>query len=666
MEQPKQYRPLIESEIELLIRNGCECGDWEKVLVADKFNADRLRNVTFSGENRLGTFDSFFTDASGFKDKTGIRNAHIHNCDIGSNVYIRNIGGYLANYKVGDEASIINCGRIFIEGETSFGNGMRVAVIDETGGRSVPVWDRLSAHEAYIISLYRHRKKLVKVLETFNSQYTRSVTSNKGTIGSKSQLKDCVIIKNVKTGPGAVIEGALRLINGSVNSSMDASVYIGSGVIMEHFIVCSGSVVDGSAIIDKCFIGQGCVLKNHFTASNSLFFANCEGYLGETCSVFAGPYTVSHHKSTLLIAGMFSFMNAGSGSNQSNHMYKLGPVHQGIVERGSKTASDSYLLWPALIGPYTFIKGRHYKNLDTSSFPFSFLIEDHQGSVLIPAINLASVGTIRDGIKWPLRDRRKDPVIIDKINFDLLNPAIVGKMLDGREILKTLKAQRGDDIPYYMYHNMRIKASMLTNGIRLYQIGINKYLGGALIKRLDNTEFNSIREIRERLAPASGTGIGRWVDIAGLTAPREVVEGFLNDIESGKVSSIEQIENTFNNMSLSIDEWEWNWVHNRLEEEEGKHIASFTSGDIIGIVNNWKESVTSLDQMLLSDAGKEFSMSSMTGFGIDGGDDIRKIDFEEVRGDYASNNVIAGIEEHIKETAILGDKLITRLERVKQ
>ena len=45
---------------------------------------------------------------------------------------------------------------------------------------------------------------------------------------------------------------------------------------------------------------------------------------------------MTHHKSTLLIAGMFSFMNAGSGSNQSNHMYKLGPIHQGAMERGAK------------------------------------------------------------------------------------------------------------------------------------------------------------------------------------------------------------------------------------------------------------------------------------------------------------------------------------------
>ena len=30
-------------------------------------------------------------------------------------------------------------------------------------------------------------------------------------------------------------------------------------------------------------------------------------------------------------------------------MYKLGPIHQGILERGAKTSSDSYILWPSRI-----------------------------------------------------------------------------------------------------------------------------------------------------------------------------------------------------------------------------------------------------------------------------------------------------------------------------
>ena len=77
-------------------------------------------------------------------------------------------------------------------------------------------------------------------------------------------------------------------------------------------------------------------------------------------------------------------------------MYKLGPVHQGIIERGSKTGSDSYILWPGKIGAFTMVLGRHYGNPDTSEHPFSYLIDDNGKSVLMPAQNLFSVGTTRD------------------------------------------------------------------------------------------------------------------------------------------------------------------------------------------------------------------------------------------------------------------------------
>ncbi len=90
-------------------------------------------------------------------------------------------------------------------------------------------------------------------------------------------------------------------------------------------------------------------------------------------------------------------------------MYKLGPVHQGVVERGSKTGSDSYMLWPAKVGAFTVVMGRHYRNSDTSDLPFSYLIEHEDESVLAPGVNLRSVGTVRDARKWPQRDRRKDP-----------------------------------------------------------------------------------------------------------------------------------------------------------------------------------------------------------------------------------------------------------------
>jgi hypothetical protein len=68
--------------------------------------------------------------------------------------------------------------------------------------------------------------------------------------------------------------------------------------------------------------------------------------------------------------------------------------------------------------------------------------------------------------------------------------------------------------------------------------------------------------------------------------------------------------------------------------------------------------------MLYEDARKEFTLSSMTGFGIDGGEEVKKRDFEQVRGEFESNSVVAAIQDHIKLKSALGDELIERMGRI--
>jgi hypothetical protein len=664
MSLKENYRNITGHEIEVLKLNGCSCDDWNRVSVKDGFDPSRCINVIFSGNISLGVFIEPFIDESGVSIPSGILNARLHNCTIGSNVIINNIGDYIANYDIEDKVVIKNCGKIHTEGISSFGNGISIAVLNETGGRAVKMWDRLSAHEAYIIALYRHRSDAIRIIEKMIDNYSASHSSSTGTIGHNSKVFNCSNIRNVRLGPFSHVEGSMTLNEGSVNSCGADPVFIGPGVIMEHFIVCSGSIVTESTLIDKCFIGQGCVLAKHYSAENSLFFANCGGYHGEACSIFAGPYTVTHHKSTLLIAGIFSFMNAGSGSNQSNHMYKLGPIHQGIMERGSKTTSDSYLLWPARIGPFTLVMGRHYKNLDTSSLPFSYLIESNDESILVPGINLRSVGTIRDARKWPLRDRRKDPLKIDQVNFNLLSPYTIRKMFDGREILLKLKAESPAGTSSYTYNNMQITGASLERGIELYQTGINKFLGNSLIKRLEKTEFRTNEELRKRLTPDCMQGKGEWVDLAGLIAPKREVDKLLDDIESGKVSSVGELSESFMEMHNSYYDWEWTWACERIEEEAGIAVNKLTADNIISIVEKWKKSVVELDNLLYEDARKEFTLSSMTGFGIDGGDEVKKLDFEQVRGEFESNSVVTAIQDHIKLKTTLGDELTERMKRI--
>ena len=655
---------MTDAEIKHLKSNGCTCEEWGQIQVKDGFDPSRVRAVNFSGTIRLGRYDGERTLFGGLKRPTGIYSATLHNCHVGDNVLIHRVENYIANYIIEENVIIDTVDLMAVDGESTFGNGTEVAVLNESGGRKIPIYDHLNAQIAYFLALYRHRKVAIEQLEAMIEKYVASVQARYGRVGAGACICHAHLIKNVKIGPAAVIEGATRLESGSINSCVDDPVYIGPGVIAENFIVCSGSKISDNTLIAECFVGQGCELNKHYSAENSVFFANCAGVHGEACSIFAGPFTVTHHKSTLLIAGLFSFLNAGSGSNQSNHMYKLGPLHQGIVERGSKTTSDSYMLWPAHVGPFTLVMGRHYRNSDTSDLPFSYLIESNDESVLIPGVNLRSVGTVRDARKWPKRDKRKDPDQLDFINYYLLSPFTIQKMITGRRILQELTHTSGETSDFYSYNNVKIKNSSLINGITFYEIGIIKFLGNTLIRRLKDREFASVAELRRVLKAESDIGKGKWLDLVGLIAPNKVIHALLTDIESGRIDSLDGVMKALRHIHENYPIYEWNWTIQHLENHLGKSVNAFTPEDIIGFTEQWISAVIKLDHMLREDARKEFSLRSQTGFGIDGDRTTREEDFLAVRGVFDENSFVKDIDEHIRTKSQLADDLIARMKKL--
>ncbi len=657
----KNYRKLSEAEIERLEGQSCIADSWETVWVDENFQTDYVHHTRFSGEVKLGVFEKEFTLRGGIKKHSGLRHVTLHNVMVGNNCCIENIQNYIANYEIGEDSFIENVDIILVDGCSTFGNGVEVAVLNETGGREVLINDKLSAHQAYILALYRHRPELINRMKHMAEHYSKKYSCTTGTIGKRVMILNAGSICNVRIGDDARICGACRLNNGSINSNHSAPVHIGHGVICDDFIISSGSHVDEGTMLTRCFVGQACHLGHNYSASDSLFFSNCQGENGEACAIFAGPFTVTHHKSTLLIAGMFSFMNAGSGSNQSNHMYKLGPIHQGTLERGAKTTSDSYILWPARVGAFSLVMGRHVNHSDTSNLPFSYLIEQQNTTFLVPGVNLRSVGTIRDAQKWPKRDKRKDPNKLDFINYNLLSPYTIQKMFAGRQILKELKRVSGETSETYSFQSAKIKNSSLNNGIRFYETAIHKFLGNSLIKRLEGISFNNNEEIRNRLKPETEVGLGEWVDISGLIAPKTEIENLMDDIEQGKINKLRDMNAGFAKMHAQYYTYEWTWAYQMIKEFYKIDPETITAEEVIHIVNCWKEAVVGLDRMVYNDARKEFSLSSMTGFGADGSHDEMKMDFEQVRGDFESNTFVTAVLKHIADKEALGDELISRV-----
>ena len=640
----KVYRKLNKEEIEILERQMCSASDWNLVEVTDGFSTDYVRYARFSGNVRLGAFRKVFQLAGGMVKHSGIYYATLHNVTVGDDCCIENVKNYIANYNIGDGAFIENVDIILVDGESSFGNGTKVEVLNETGGCEVMIFDRLTAQTAYVMALFKHRPELMAKMMKMIEAYVDTVKSSVGHIGRDVTIADAGYIKNVRIGDCCKIEGASRLKNGSINSNPHAPVHIGVGVVGDDFIISSGSSIEDGVSFSRCFIGQACRMGHTYSATDSLFFSNCQGENGEACAIFAGPFTVTHHKSTLLIAGMFSFMNAGSGSNQSNHLYKLGPIHHGVMERGSKTASDSYVLWPAKVGAFSLVMGRHVCHQDTTDLPFSYLIEQQSTSYIMPGANLKSVGTIRDAKKWPARDARRDPDRLDSINYNLLSPYTIHKMLRGMDILKNLQKVSGDTSDSYTYQSGMIKRSSLKNGLRYYGLAVDKFLGNSLITRLMSSDFLGVSQMREALKPTAAYGEGDWMDLAGLIAPQKAVSDLLDAVERGTLNDVAELNHCFADLHSQYYDFEWNWAYRVIEEYYGVSLDSVEPEKLVELICRWRSSVVALDNLIYEDARKEFSLTGMS--------------------DFESDPFVKSVRAHIDAKTNLADQVLSRLSSI--
>ncbi|MFH1570136.1 MAG: DUF4954 family protein, partial [Gemmatimonadota bacterium] len=386
------YRKLTSKEIAALEHQGCAAADWSQVEVAEGFDPARVRGTEFVGRIRLGALTGTVKGEGGVLLPCGIFEATLVQCEVGDNVRLARIGGHIANYVIGDGAVITNVGTLTTNPGATFGNGVAAACVNEGGGREVLLFDELSSQFAYLMAMYRHDEKLIARLVAMVKAHVDRVRSDMGRVGAGAVVAHVGEIVDVNIGPAAQVVGPARLHTGTILSEAGAPTRVGAGVVAHDFIIAEGATVEDGVILHTSFVGQGVKMGKQYSAENSLFFANSEGFHGEACSIFAGPYTVTHHKSTLLIAGIYSFYNAGSGTNASNHMYKLGPVHQGIMQRGSKNGSFSYLLWPTVVAPFSVVIGKHMASFDAGDLPFSYITEEGGASVVTPAMNMVTVG----------------------------------------------------------------------------------------------------------------------------------------------------------------------------------------------------------------------------------------------------------------------------------
>lgn len=595
------YRSLTSEEIEVLKSNDCWAEDWTSINVSEDFKPNYMHRVMLYGEVNIGAFNKNVEVSQGFVKHSGINNATLRNVTIGDDCLIENVGNFINNYTIGDDCYISNISTMETTEGATFGEGNLVSVLNEVGEGNVILFSDLNSQLAAFMVKHFSDKELKENIRQLIKTDIENKAPERGQIGSNVKIVNTKEITNCVINDLCEVNGASRLSDCTLLGSVHGNVYVGTGVIIENSIIAEGSSVINSVKIQDCFVGEACQLSNGFTASASVFFANSYMSNGEACAAFCGPFTASHHKSSLLIGGMFSFYNAGSATNFSNHAYKMGPMHWGILERGSKTASGAYLLMPATLGSFSVCFGKLMHHPNTRNLPFAYLIADGDKMFLIPGRNITTVGLYRDIKKWPKRDLRAQENRKSIVNFDWLSPFSVGEILKGKKILESLREVTGDNVSQYLYHEYIIPATSLHKGIKYYDIALRIYMG-AVLKRV-------LKRDPAITPPSTQTGVGDWDDLSGLLLPVSEEERIVKDMREGDIETIQQLLERFEEINNNYREYQWAWTYSVICDYYG--ISEITLEDANRIHEDYIRARRSWIAEIKKDAEKEYAMGDV-------------------------------------------------------
>lgn len=647
--------PPTQAQIDRLAAQGCTAENWSTVSLDPAADLSRIRDAHFRGAVTVGA-NAGHVVVDGVEMPCGIFDAILVDCSIGAHVRVARVGSVVARYDVADGAVIQDVGALTAEAGSAFGAGTALDTVNEGGGRVVRLFPGLSAQSAYLQAFRGHSAELRKALAGLVDAAVAAERRDRGVVGAHAQVLHCGTLRNVMIGPHAVVRGATLLDEGTVLSCAEHPTAVGEAVQARDFVIAEGASVTGGALLDKVFVGQACRLGKQFSAENSLFFANCEGFHGEAVSIFAGPYTVSHHKSTLLIAAAFSLYNAGSATNQSNHMYKLGPVHQGVFERGVKTGSSSYVLHETHVGAFSVVIGKHNTNLDTPDLPFAYIHEVDGHSEIIPGMNLASVGTVRDGEKWPKRDGRKAPIRRDLISFGVFTPFTVEKMRAGRASLQRLHEATPKEKTGVLYGGATIKRLMLRKSARLYAQAVTRYLNGRVLDRLEPAAASAgaWSDVQRALGvhPTLADPLA-WTDVGGLLMPSERLRALEAEIVAGLVRSMPELDRRFAEIAGRWEEDEWAYVHAAFAQEHGYSPDAMSSEQARETLAAYDEAAGAMHSAILDDSRREFGAFARIGYGLGMNEEERDAEFTAVRGSAETNSVVRKL---VQEKAAMAER----------
>jgi NDP-sugar pyrophosphorylase family protein len=448
------YRHLKLDEVEELKKNGNTSDDWNFVEVTDQFMPELIQQCKFFGLVRIGVLEPYYLEFHNLRRPVGLYNSTIISCDIGNNVVIDNVS-YLSHYIVGNDVILINVNEIATTDHAKFGNGIlkegepesiriELEVCNENGGRSIIPFDGMLPGDAWLFSRHRDDRSLQEKLRFFSEREFDNRRGYYGTIGDRTVIKNCKIIKDVRIGTDAYLKGANKLKNLTINSSAESKTQIGEGCELVNGIIADGCRIFYGVKAVRFILASNSQLKYGARLINSYLGNNSTISCCEVLNSLIFPAHEQHHNNSFLCASLLMGQtNMAAGATVGSNHNSRGADGELVAGRG---------FWPGLCVSVkhnsrfaSFIimaKGDYPSELDIS-LPFSLVSNDvsRDELVVMPGYWFLHNMYALARNAWKYEDRDKRLTKIQSLEFDYLAPDSMQEVVLAMEKLQIITAR---------------------------------------------------------------------------------------------------------------------------------------------------------------------------------------------------------------------------------
>lgn len=443
------YRQLTAYEIEVLVRNRNTSDNWNHILVSNAFNPELVQNCKFFGLVRIGKLEPYYLEFHNLRRPVGLYNSTIISCDFGDNVVVDNVN-FISHYIIGSEVILVNVNEIDATDHAKFGNGILkegeaeniriwLEVCNENGGRSIIPFDGMLPGDAWLWTQFRDDTILQDKLKQFTQQRFDTRRGYYGSIGHRTVIKNCRIVKDVNVGTDAYIKGANKIKNVTINSSAEAPTQVGEGCELVNGIIGYGCRLFYGVKAVRFFLASHSQLKYGARLINSYLGDNSTISCCEVLNSLIYPAHEQHHNNSFLCAALVQGQsNMAAGATIGSNHNSRSPDGELIAGRG---------FWPGLcvsikhnsrFATFTILaKGDFPVELDIP-VPFSLVSNDvtHNRLVVMPAYwflyNMYALA--RNSWKYVDRDKRIDKT--QHIEFNFLAPDSVNEIIHALSLLQ--------------------------------------------------------------------------------------------------------------------------------------------------------------------------------------------------------------------------------------